>query len=224
MLEHVDVTTRALVFANGEMNDGPRVRQALAEAADALVIAADGGARIAEAYGRTIDLIIGDMDSVDQATLARLAAGGTEVEQHPAQKDETDLELALTRAVERGARWIRIVGGLGGRLDQTLSNVYLLALPVLQGCDVALVAEGYEARLLLPGTTTIHGAAGDTVSLIPISGEAGGIRTDNLFYPLRDERLLFGPARGVSNVMTAATASVSFTDGVLLLIHTNGRA
>src|SRR5690606_36583437 len=116
-LEYDDVTTRALVFANGDMNDGPRVRQELADAAGALVIAADGGARNAEAYGCRIDLIVGDMDSVDAVMLARLADGGTEVERHPAQKDETDLELALTRAVERGADWLRVIGGLGGRLD-----------------------------------------------------------------------------------------------------------
>lgn len=218
------MTRKALVFANGEMNDGPRVRQALADAPDALVIAADGGAQIAEAYGRRVDLIVGDMDSVTPAMLERLQRGGTKVERHPAQKDATDLELALTRAVERGAGWIRVIGGLGGRLDQTLSNVYLLALPVLKGHDVALVANGYEVRLLLPGMTTIHGAAGDTVSLLPLSGEAKGIRTENLFYPLHDENLLFGPARGVSNVMNESSASVSLTDGVLLLIHTSGRA
>lgn len=218
------MTTRALVFANGDMNDGPRVRQALADAPDALVVAADGGARIAEAFGLHIDLIVGDMDSVTDETLARLTADGTEVERHPAHKDETDLELALTRAVERGARWLRIIGGLGGRLDQSLSNVYLLGLPVLSGCDVALVAERYEARLLLPGTTTIRGAVGDTVSLLPLSGEASGIRTEHLDYPLRDESLLFGPARGISNVTNDTVARVTFSTGLLLLVHTMGRA
>jgi thiamine pyrophosphokinase len=215
---------QALVFANGEINDGPRVRQALAAAPDALVIAADGGARIAAYFERPIDLIIGDMDSVGEATLAALAAAGTEVDRYPDHKDETDLELALMRAVERGYSWIRIIGGLGGRLDQSLSNVYLLALPILQGCDVALVADGYEARILLPGTTTLHGAAGDTVSLIPLSGVAERVRTELLEYPLHDEDLYFGPARGVSNVMTGPVASVTLAGGALLLVHTLGRA
>ena len=218
------MTKQALVFANGDINDGPRVRQALAAAPDALVIAADGGARIAAYFERRVDLIVGDMDSVDDDTLAQLEADGAEIERHPVHKNETDLELALMRAVERGARWIRIVGGLGGRLDQSLSNVYLLALPVLAGCDVALVAERYEARLLLPGATSISGADGDTVSLIPLSGAARHIRTENLYYPLVDEDLLFGPARGVSNVMTGPTARISFDGGVLLLVHTLGKA
>jgi thiamine pyrophosphokinase len=218
------VTKQALVFANGDMNDGPRVRQALAAAAGALVIAADGGATLAEAYGQHIDLIVGDMDSLDEVKLARLVARGAEIERHSEQKDETDLELALRCAVERGATWIRVIGGLGGRLDQTLSNIYLLGLPILQGCDVALVADGYEARLLLPGTHRIAGVEGDTVSLIPVSGEASGITTEQLFYPLRDEALTFGPARGVSNVMTGPVAYVTLKAGVLLLVHTEGRA
>ena len=112
------MTKQALVFANGDINDGPRVRQALAAAPDALVIAADGGARIAAYFERRVDLIVGDMDSVDDDTLAQLEADGAEIERHPVHKNETDLELALMRAVERGARWIRIVVGLGGRLEQ----------------------------------------------------------------------------------------------------------
>lgn len=218
------MTKQALVFANGEINDGPRVRQALAAAPDALVIAADGGARIAAYFERRVDLIVGDMDSVDETTLAELAAAGAEVERHPVHKNETDLELALTHAVERGIDWIRIIGGLGGRLDQSLSNVYLLALPILKDCDVALVADGYEARLLHPGTRAIAGASGDTVSLIPLSGVAERVRTENLYYPLNDEDLYFGPARGVSNVMNGPVAQVTFTGGVLLLVHTLGHA
>jgi len=89
---------------------------------------------------------------------------------------------------------------------------------------VALVAERYEARLLLPGTTTLAGAAGDTVSLIPLSGTAQRIRTENLYYPLNDEDLYFGPARGVSNVMNGLTARITFEGGALLLVHTLGKA
>ncbi len=216
---------RALIFANGDINDGRMVRRALDGARDGtFVIAADGGARIARHYGLPIDLVIGDMDSISADDLNALAANGVTVERFPVHKNETDLELALNRAVENGARWIRVVGGLGDRLDQTLSNVYLLALPALQGVDAALVAGNSETRLLLPGESTVSGAAGDTVSLIPLSGIARGVRTENLYYPLNDEDLLFGPARGVSNVMTGETARVSFREGTLLLVHTLGRA
>jgi thiamine pyrophosphokinase len=216
--------TQVLIFANGDANDGPMVRRTLAAAPGALVIAADGGARVAQYYGLAVDLIVGDMDSLAPDELTAFRAQGVEVEQHSVHKNETDLELALIKAVERGANWIRILGAVGDRLDQTLSNVYLLALPILNGCDARLVAGKQETRLLTSGEWTIEGEAGDTISLIPLSGVARGIRTDGLYYPLNDEDLLFGPARGVSNVMNSSAVRVCLREGVLLLVHTIGRA
>jgi thiamine pyrophosphokinase len=218
------LTGKALVFANGDINDGSTVRRAIDAAPGAFVIAADGGARIARYFDLPVHLIVGDMDSIRPEELALLAASGAEVERHPAEKNETDLELALMRAVERGAIWIRVIGGIGDRLDQTLANVYLLALPVLRNHDVAVVAGKQETRLLLPGDWSIEGHPGDTISLIPLSGVARGVSTENLYYPLKDEDLLFGPARGVSNVMDTPSARVRLREGALLLVHTQGRA
>lgn len=217
------MTTRSLIFANGDINDGQMVQRAISFAPDSLIIAADGGARVAAHFGLSIDAVIGDMDSLSEAEIATLAAEA-EILRYPEAKNETDLELALTYAVERGARWIRILGGVGDRLDQTLSNVYLMALPILQDCDVRMVAGKQETWLIGAGTHEIEGAAGDTVSLIPLTGTVRGVQTDGLHYPLRDEDLLFGPARGVSNVMNGEHASVTVRDGVLLVVHTLGRA
>lgn len=213
-----------LIFANGDINDGPLVRQALATAPDALVIAADGGTRLAKHFNRAVHTIIGDMDSVDPAELDALAAAGVEVRRFPREKDETDLELALLHAAHLSATWIRIIGGIGDRLDQTLSSIYLLALPELRGRDVRLVAGKQEALLLFPGEWIITGSSGDTLSLIPLGGTVGRIETENLYYPLRGERLAFGPARGISNVMQTDQARIRFDDGILLAVHTLGRA
>jgi thiamine pyrophosphokinase len=215
---------KALIFANGDIDDGAMVRRALAEAGAALLIAADGGARVAAHYGISPGVIIGDMDSVAPEMLEQLAANGAQVLRHPPAKDETDLELALLYAVGQGATWIRVIGAVGGRLDQTLSNVYLLALPALRGVDVRLVADDEETSLLFPGTLIIDGAAGDTLSLLPISGAARGVMTEGLLYPLAGEALYFGPARGVSNVMTSGQAQVHLGDGALVIVHTIGRA
>ncbi|MEO8607237.1 MAG: thiamine diphosphokinase [Chloroflexota bacterium] len=215
---------KTIIFANGDANEGPMVQRALDSAPDAWVVAADGGARQAQHFRRAVHTLIGDMDSLSAAELDALAASDTAIRRHPEEKDETDLELALTWAAENGATWIRVIAGIGDRLDQTLSNVYLLALPALRERDVRLVAGKQEAWLLYPGAHSITGAAGDTLSLLPISGEARGIRTDNLYYPLRDETLTFGPARGISNVFQSETAEVSLREGVLLAVHTMGRA
>jgi thiamine pyrophosphokinase len=218
------MTHQALIFANGRTHDGPMVRRTLAEAPAARCIAADGGVRVAREYGVSLHTIIGDMDSVTAADLEDLRAAGADIQKHPVEKDETDLELALKWAVMHGATWIRVFGAMGGRLDQTLANIYLLALPELRGCDVRLVARSQQAWLLYPGQHSVKGAAGDTVSLIPLNGQVDGVRTDGLYYPLCGETLVFGPARGISNVMQADQARIDFDRGLLLVVHTLGKA
>ena len=78
--------------------------------------------------------------------------------------------------------------------------------------------------LLRPGTHDLSGAIGDTVSLIPVSGDVSGVTTYNLQYPLDNETLFVGPARGISNVMADASAQVTVGEGLLLCVYTEGRA
>lgn len=215
--------SHVLIFANGDLSDGPMVRRALTASSEPFVIAADGGARLAKHLDLHVDLIIGDMDSLDDEDLTAFAAQNIEIQRHPPEKDATDLELALKKTVDYDPEWVRIIGGLGNRFDQTLANVYLLALPQLNNSDVALVAGQQEIRLLHPGRHRFTGQPGDTVSLIPIGGDVHGITTEHLYYPLNDETLYFGPARGVSNVMRGEWAQVTHKTGMLLLIHAAGQ-
>ena len=215
---------KALIFANGKAKDGMMVRRALTEAQGALIIAADGGARIAQKFGFVPQVVLGDMDSLTTEELQQLTSAGSILHRYPAEKNETDLELALMYAAEKGATWIRVLSATGGRFDQTLANVYLLALPQLEGCDIALVADNQIIRLLRAGTHMLNGNEGDTISLIPVSGDVSGITTQNLKYPLTNETLHFGPARGMSNVMLGKSAEVTVGDGWVLYVHTEGRA
>jgi len=214
----------ALIFANGDLNDGPAVQAALAVPGPRFVIAADGGLRLIEQLNLTPNLIIGDLDSADPEAIAHFTGHGAEVKAFPAHKDETDLELALTEAAERGGDPIRVIGFLGDRLDQTLGNVYLLALPALRNRDVKLVNHAQTTWLAYPGEIVIDGQPGDTVSLLPIAGDAQHIVTRGLQYPLNDEPLAFGPARGMSNVLVGNQARFTFESGLLLVVHTMGRA
>ncbi|MHB8628619.1 MAG: thiamine diphosphokinase [Aggregatilineales bacterium] len=216
-----------LIFANGELNDGPAVRSALAKFLDSpatLIIAADGGARHAQALGLAPHLVVGDFDSLTEAELDGLRVAGAELRHFSAHKDESDLELAILAAIDANCDSICVIGGIGDRLDQTLANVYLLVLPALCGRDVWLVAGKQTVWMAYPGETQIPGLPGDTLSLIPLNGEVSGIVTDGLEYPLRNETLTYGPARGISNVLLRESASIRFERGVLLLIQTIGRA
>ena len=139
--------TQALIFANGRLAAGPLLRQTRAEMPQALVIAADGGARLARSCGLVVDVVIGDMDSIDAQTLEELEEAGAQLLRHSPDKDETDLELALKWVVDQGIRSLRIFGALGGRLDQALASVSLLALPELEDCDVQLL-DGRSAGLV----------------------------------------------------------------------------
>jgi thiamine pyrophosphokinase len=193
-----------------------------------LVIAADGGARHAEALGLRLDLWVGDGDSTSPDAFAEHAASGVEIRRVATAKDESDTELAVALAVERGASEVTLLGGFGGsRLDHALANVGLLALPGLGDRSMTLLdgstrvtlirapgPDGRPVRRALPGRT------GDLVSLLPYGPGVEGVVTEGLAYPLHDEPLPPGPARGLSNVRTDPAAAVTVRDGLLLVVET----
>jgi thiamine pyrophosphokinase len=148
-----------------------------------------------------------------------LTAAATEIIHHSPAKDETDLELALLFAKRRFPdAGLLILGGFGGRLDHSLANILLLAHPHLLNHPVRFIHE-QELAWLVTAETMIDGRPGDTVSLIPVGGPAHIARTTGLRWPLRDETLVFGLARGVSNEMTAERAMVRVEHGMLLCVH-----
>ena len=207
--------------------NSPRLRQFAhaAVANGAVLICADSGGAVALEWGLKPALVIGDMDSLNAQVLAQLEAEGVPVERYPAAKDETDLELAILAALARGCQQITLVGGLGGRLDQTLGNLFLLALPKLAAVGITIRGEYEEVRLLRgPGSLQLAGALGETVSLLAATANAEGLQTTNLLYPLRDETLFFGSTRGISNVMTGSPAKISIRQGLLWVIHSFGAA
>jgi thiamine pyrophosphokinase len=187
-----------------------------------LRVAADGGARHFLLAGLLPHVAIGDFDSLPEHMLAELAARGVAIERHSRHKDETDLELALLYAVGRGARRIVVLAALGGRPDQHLANLQLLTHEGLRAVDVRMLDQGWEV-FAIHDVAHLDGHPGQTVSLLPMSERVDGIVTDNLFYPLRGETLLLGPARGVSNVMTSEHATVTVRAGILLVMHELGK-
>lgn len=218
------MTQRAIILSNGELDSPVVLRERLADWSDALVVAADAGSCHAEVLGLRLDVVIGDLDSLDEAAQTHLREAGVRFETVPAHKDETDLELALLYAYGQGAERFVVLGALGGRLDMTIANVLLLTHPLLNPVRVELWAGGQTAWVIRPPGDEIAGQPGDTLSLIPLGGDAVGITTHNLEYPLSGERLTFGPARGVSNVLVGVPARVELREGMLLAVHTPGRA
>ncbi|MEO8251155.1 MAG: thiamine diphosphokinase [Chloroflexota bacterium] len=194
-----------------------------AQLADAdLVIAADSGAAWLQECGRSPDVLIGDLDSIDPVLLERLVAEGVTIERHPADKDASDAELAVGRAVEAGADEVVILGALGGkRVDHELANLLLLVDPAWRGRLIRIVRGETSVRALRGGEVIgLEGAEGDLVTLLSVGGDAVGVRTDRLRFPLDGETLAPGRSRGLSNLIESPPASVSLERGTLLVIET----
>ncbi len=204
-----------LVFANGLLEDSAWVRPYLDRAV--AVIAADGGLRHLLALGRRPDVLIGDLDSLPPG--AEMADAAGEIIRYPTDKNETDLELALLHAVAQyPGHEIRVIGAFGGRLDHLLANILLPAHPHLAGQPIRFLHD-HQSAWWVTDETAIHGRPGDTVSLIPLGGPAHILDTTGLRWPLHDEWLHFGPARGISNELTTAQAAVRLGSGALLVVH-----
>ena len=206
-----------LIFANGILDEVEWVRPYLAKAT--AVWAADGGSRHLFRLNHLPDRVIGDMDSLETAVLAWLTTGNVPFDQYPPAKDETDLELALLLAAKQVDAEIWLVGLLGGRLDQMLANILLLSHPALLGKTVKLITPSEQAWLVRH-QTEIVGQVGNLVSLIPLTGDVRVKCTTGLQWPLHDELLVFGQARGVSNSLIAEKATVVLESGFLLCIQT----
>lgn len=224
------VFRHALVVADGDVP----LRVALDaawpgwDAGVADVIAADGGLVRARALGLRADLLVGDLDSLSPSLAAAAEAEGIAILRALVDKDESDAELALLEAVRRGATRVTVLGAFGGpRLDHTLANLWLLAHPGLAGIEIVLLDARSRATLITapardgsPVHRPLPGPVGATVSLLPLGGDVTGITTAGLRYPLRDEPLRTGPARGLSNVRVTPDAAVTVRDGRLLVVET----
>ncbi len=186
------------------------------------VIAADSGLHSAIDLGLRVNLVIGDMDSVDHAVLVAAEVNGVTVHRVPHDKDATDTELALLAAVAHGSRHIVLVTGGGGRLDHQLGVLSALQHQALKDCEVSALWDTARIQLLRgPGLCTIQGKVGDVVGLIAQHGDALGVTTDGLKWALNDGTLDAHSSRGVSNELSATTATISLAHGHLFVIQPN---
>lgn len=211
----------ALIVADGEVPDRPAVERLLG-GAPALVIAADGGALKAEALGFPAQVVVGDADSLAPAQIEELRASGAEVVIHSAAKDESDTELALNEALNRGATRVVVIGAFGGkRLEHTLANILLLASERMAGRDICLADGTSTLRVMHDGETLeIVGEPTDYVSLLALTLQVSGVTTAGLRYALAKETLEQGPARGLSNELMNTRATIHVDEGRLAVIHT----
>ncbi|MCS6845696.1 MAG: thiamine diphosphokinase [Caldilineales bacterium] len=185
------------------------------------VVAADGGANLCAIWQWPVDTVVGDMDSIAPDLAARLQAQGVPFHVYPTDKDQTDLELALRLAVAAAPAEIVVAGALGARIDHTVGNLSLLALPELAAVPTRIV-DGCQTIWLVRSRLTVPGRPGDTLSLLPFGGDVGGVSVEGVRWPLHDADLPLGPSLTISNQLTQSQAEIRVRRGSLLAVHIAG--
>ena len=207
-----------VVVSGGE---APSRAAASAVPAGSTILVADRGLEHAQALGLEVAVAVGDFDSASPEAVHAAERAGVRIERHAAEKDETDLELALDAAIDLWPARILVLAGRGGRLDHELASLLLLCSEKYASAQIdALVGEALVH--VVRGTRELEGVPGELVTLLPALGAAEGVRTDGLAYQLEGETLAPGSTRGVSNVFVESTARVALERGVLLAIRPGG--
>ena len=119
-----------VIFLNGEYKYSQEFMDRLVSE-ETICFCADGGANFAFQYGKVPEMIIGDLDSIEKKVLEYYKSKNVLIKKFPRDKDFTDFELILEEinkilGNEDFIEKIFIVGGLGNRLDMTLSNLFLM--------------------------------------------------------------------------------------------------
>lgn len=209
--------TTTVVFGGGPL-DRDAVDLALRGVGADRVIAADSGLAACVAAGLHCDLVVGDMDSVDPGLLRTAVASGTDLEAHAPDKDATDLELALDRAVEGSpGATVLVVGSPGGRLDHLLATALVIGSPRYSG-SVIEARLGRSRVLPVHRRRTIGAAVGTTASLLALHGPVGGVTVTGMRWPLHDAVLDATSSLGVSNCFTGDEAEFAVGQGVLSVV------
>jgi thiamine pyrophosphokinase len=183
-----------------------------------LVIAADSGLETAEKWGVTPDVAIGDFDSTSMLTHAEKS--GVMTHQVPKEKDETDAELAIAAALDRGATEITVIASGYGRVDHALAILLGLGVENLAQCDVSAWIDD-TLVFAVRHSIDLDASNGRRVSLIPLYGNVCGVSTHNLKWSLVNATLKVGSAFAVSNEFDsqADRAKVTVTSGTLLVMQ-----
>lgn len=174
------------------------------------IICADSGYDRAERFAITPDIVIGDMDSVESEIIRENKIV------YPTRKDFTDSELAVLYALEHGYDDILLFGMTGTRMDHTLANISLLKR--LKSVK-AVIIDGNNEIYYTDSHIELACTVGDTISIIPFEGDASGITTEGLDYPLENGTVKSGTTLGVSNVAVKNRCGITIKSGSAFVIR-----
>ena len=187
------------------------------------IIAADAGLEAAKALGLVPDVIVGDLDTVEPEVLEEFKKVEYIVwEVHRPEKDETDTELALNRAMASGCGEIAVLGATGGRLDHMMGNVHLLYPCLQKGIFAYLLDKQNKVYLLDRGKDFFKETLwGKYISFLPLTQEVKGITLRGFRYPLTKKDIEIGTSLCISNELTEEEGRIEFDEGVLICVESH---
>ena len=208
-------SSHSLIFIGGDLPH-PNVRHNLP--LDAFVIAADSGYAHAIAMGFVPNELVGDMDSITALDLTDARDSNINITQFSTDKDLTDTEISIASATARQSTHITVVSGGGDRFDHVLGMVHSLASCALTVDTTLLIGTARISYAAYTKEFQITTQPGNTISLIPIGG-AATVTTTGLQWELNNDTLQSFASRGVSNIATGDSVSISVTDGSLAVVE-----
>lgn len=220
MVEDISLTRiqspeRILIVANGTVL--PQLLTNILQADD-VIFGVDGGTDLVLAASVYPNIVLGDMDSITTKALTLCKNKGIPMVTYPCEKDETDFQLAVGKAIQCKPKEIAAIGIFGDRPDHTLANIQVLTKPAKAG----IVTKAYFGQGVLHVVTAeiiIEGTPGDTVSLLPLTEKVLDINIRGFKYPLENGRMELGVPFGISNILQKKQGVISIASGILLVCH-----
>lgn len=212
---------KAVVLGGANITDYRFVKRMISDAM--LIVCCDSGM----AHARKMDIrptyIVGDFDSAAEEDMEFFQKMNIPKYEFPTEKDETDLQLGISLCLQKGAKEIVILGGIGSRIDHTLANVQLLLGLLKKGVMAKLVNE-HNVVELIDQPTIFRGEVGELISTLPLSPCVEGLTIKGVQYPLLDRDLYLDDTLvAVSNVFVQEVVEISFRSGYLLAIRASDK-
>ncbi|WP_010096718.1 thiamine diphosphokinase [Ornithinibacillus scapharcae] len=186
-------------------------------------IGADRGALVAIQNHLKLAHAIGDFDSVDETELLTIKNYAKHIELYPVEKDKTDLELALQKALSLSPSTVYLMGVTGGRMDHTLINIQLLNQLKEENIHGIIVDQYNRIEQFHPGTHMVErDATYPTISFVPLTTEVKGLTLKGFYYPLTEATIIMGSTLSISNKLIANSGTFSFMKGIVLVVRSRG--
>ena len=211
---------KGLIISGGQIEDGFALDFVHRHPGEE-IIAADRGLMFCRRHGVVPSHIVGDFDSTDESGLEYFESRpDVQIHRYPSRKDQTDTELAVSLAISLGWQEIILLGATGTRVDHMMGNLMVMVSAMRQGARI-IILDPHNRITLHQESFSLKKAEqyGRYISMIPWGGEVSGFTLHGFSYDCRDVRLTPDSSLGISNQLREETGTVTFRDGMLLVVE-----